>query len=98
MSDRTNEGSISLICVEPSHPRRPLHIQWNRAVDMIEIWGGDSPHTKTSPYQVPGWEVEYVDEALHWVAHLSGKRWAGGYKFWNALRKAVLVREEAHGR
>lgn len=69
-------------------PEEPtIEIDWK--AETIDIYGGQCA-PKNSPYWIGFDRVTTVDEALDWMAHLTGKRWAGHSGWFHKLRAALL--------
>jgi hypothetical protein len=70
-------------------PKGPEPPQVYLSENTIDIFGGGSPYTARDPYSIRNDQVRSTAEALHWMAHLAGKRWAHGESFWHSLARAL---------
>jgi Protein of unknown function (DUF551) len=54
----------------------PPAVRYNRAEDLVEIFGGSSAYTQENPYYLEKERFATTSAALKSMAHLAGKRWA----------------------
>lgn len=58
----------------PENP--PPTVRYNRAENIVEIFGGSSAHTKENPYYLEFERFASPAAALKSMAHIAGKTWA----------------------
>lgn len=72
----------------------PPIVQYNRAENIVEIFGGSSPYTKDDPYYLEKDKFSTSAATLKSMAHLAGKTWAHGgfmHRLAATLNEALTV-------
>ena len=56
----------------------------------LDIYGGSCPYSEEDPYWLSFDRIATPAEAMDWMAHLTGKTWAGGGEWFREFARALL--------
>lgn len=73
------------------HPSPVPTVRVNRRTKTIDLFGGESPYSRSGPYSICFERVRTPADLADWMAHVGAKRWARSPAFLRSFGQALVL-------